>query len=61
MTEIEDQQASSAPDGADNETNDVAARVALVEAEPLEQRARGFEQLHDELLAELQRSDHGTG
>lgn len=33
-------------------------RIGLIEAQPLEQRAHGFEQLHDELLAELQRSDH---
>lgn len=34
-------------------------RVELIEAQPLEQRAAGFEQLHDELLAELQRGDRG--
>ncbi len=33
-------------------------RLGLIESQPLDQRARGFEQLHDELLAELQRSDH---
>lgn len=33
-------------------------RIGLIESQPLDQRARGFEQLHDELLAELQRSDH---
>ncbi|MGO1539625.1 MAG: hypothetical protein ACTHZ9_05485 [Leucobacter sp.] len=32
-------------------------RIGLIEAQPLSQRAAGFEQLHDELLAELQRSD----
>lgn len=34
-------------------------RIGLIEAQPLPQRAAGFEQVHDELLAELQRSDHG--
>lgn len=33
-------------------------RIGLIEAQPLAQRAQGFEQLHDELVAELQRSDH---
>ncbi len=61
MTEMKDHHASLKPGGVDNEAKDVAARVALVEAEPLEQRVTRFEQLHDELLAELQRSDHGTG
>jgi len=35
-------------------------RIELVEAQPLSERAAGFEQLHDELLARLQRSDHGA-
>ena len=35
-------------------------RIELIESQPLPQRAAGFEQLHDELLAELQRSDHGA-
>ncbi|MFV0434370.1 MAG: hypothetical protein ACK5LO_10360 [Leucobacter sp.] len=33
-------------------------RIELIEAQPLAQRAAGFEQLHDELLDELQRGDH---
>ncbi|MFC5338890.1 hypothetical protein [Leucobacter denitrificans] len=33
-------------------------RLELIESQPLEHRAAGFEQLHDALLAELQRSDH---
>lgn len=33
-------------------------RIGLIEAQPLAHRAQGFEQLHDELVAELQRSDH---
>lgn len=31
--------------------------IEIIESQPLDQRAAGFEQLHDELLAELQRSD----
>lgn len=33
-------------------------RIGLIESQPLDQRARGFEQVHDELLAVLQRGDH---
>lgn len=33
-------------------------RLSLIESQPLDRRARGFEQLHDELLQELQRSDN---
>lgn len=37
-------------------------RAALVEAQPLAERAAGFDQIAEELLAELQRSDHeGAG
>lgn len=32
-------------------------RVDVIEAQPLEQRAASFDQLADELLAELERSD----
>ena len=35
-------------------------RVEVIEAQPLDQRATQFEQVHDELLAELQRGDHGA-
>ena len=35
-------------------------RLALIEAQPLAQRAAGFERLHDELLEELQRGDRGA-
>lgn len=37
---------------------ELLGRLEVIEAQPLAQRAVGFEQLHDELLAELQRSDH---
>lgn len=33
-------------------------RLSIIETQPLSERARGFEQLHDELLQELQRSDN---
>lgn len=33
-------------------------RLGIIESQPLDQRARGFEQLHDELMQELQRSDN---
>ncbi|MFD5600469.1 hypothetical protein ACFWHR_10455 [Leucobacter sp. NPDC058333] len=36
------------------------SRIEVIESQPLQQRALGFEQLHDELLAELQRGDHGA-
>lgn len=35
-------------------------RIELIESQPLEQRAAQFEQMHDELLTELQRGDHGV-
>ncbi|WP_336660841.1 hypothetical protein [Leucobacter sp. USHLN153] len=34
-------------------------RIDVIESQPLEQRAAFFEQVHDELLAELQRGDRG--
>ncbi len=44
---------SSAPAGADG----LLGRIEVIESQPLEQRAAGFDQLAEELLAELQRSD----
>lgn len=41
------------------ESDSLLDKLGLIEAQPLEHRARGFEQLHDELLQELQRSDQG--
>lgn len=32
-------------------------RIEVIEAQPLADRAKGFDQLAEELLAELQRSD----
>ena len=40
------------------ESDGLLDRIGLIESQPLDHRARGFEQLYDELLAELQRSDH---
>ncbi len=42
-----------------SETDELLGRIELIEAQPLDQRAAGFEQLHDEMLEELQRSDQG--
>ncbi|MFA5607650.1 MAG: hypothetical protein WDA07_10730 [Leucobacter sp.] len=39
------------------EGDGLLGRLELIEAQPLAQRAAVFEQLHDELLAELQRND----
>lgn len=35
----------------------LVGRLELIESQPLADRAAGFEQLYDELLAALQRSD----
>lgn len=52
----------SSPHDSTGDTGDedgLLGRIELIEAQPLPQRAAGFEQLHDELLSELQRGDHG--
>jgi hypothetical protein len=36
-------------------------RLEVIESQPLEQRSAGFDQLAEELLAELQRSDREPG
>lgn len=41
--------------GSDDE---LMSRLEVIESQPLEQRVAGFDQLAEELLAELQRSDH---
>ena len=43
------------------EVDGLLDRVELIESQPLDQRARGFEQVHDELLVALQRSDNEEG
>lgn len=45
--------------GAFADEESLLDRVELIEAQPLAARAAGFEQLHDELLTELQRGDLG--
>lgn len=35
-------------------------RIEVIEAQPLEQRAVRYDQVAEELLAELQRSDHDS-
>ena len=41
----------------ENERDSLVNRVELIESQPLADRAAMFEQVHDELLQELQRSD----
>ncbi len=36
----------------------LVARLDVIETQPLAHRAAGYDQLAEELLAELQRSDH---
>ena len=36
---------------------ELLSEASLIEAQPLANRARAFEQLYEQLLAELQRSD----
>ncbi|MGO3147747.1 MAG: hypothetical protein ACTIJ6_08710 [Leucobacter sp.] len=51
-------QSDREPDQSDARDEDgLLGRLELIESQPLDQRAAGFEQLHDELLTELQRSD----
>ena len=59
MSEDQRPETPPAPDRRGGGTDDdgLLDRVSLIESQPLAQRAAGFEQLHDELLAELQRSD----
>lgn len=45
--------------GASETEDGLLSRIELIESQPLSHRAQGFEQVHDELLAELQRGDHG--
>lgn len=50
--------AMNEPDQAESGSDGLLGRLELIESQPLDQRAQGYDQLHDELLAELQRSDH---
>ena len=58
--EVEAQVPHGSVDQRVNETEagELLDRLSLIESQPLAHRAQGFEQLHDELVAELQRSDH---
>ena len=40
------------------DSDGLLGRVEVIEAQPLEQRAVRYDQVAEELLAELQRSDH---
>ena len=42
------------------EEMNLLGRIEVIESQPLADRARGYEQLAEELLAELQRSDSDT-
>lgn len=62
MSDFEDQPTAaeaSSPTTARSSDDGLLGRIELIEAQPLEQRAAQFEQVHDELLSELQRGDHG--
>lgn len=61
MSGIEETPAGAAPAAGETEpgVDGLVGRIELIEAQPLAEHAAGYEQLHDELLAELQRSDHG--
>ncbi|MBN9612617.1 MAG: hypothetical protein J0H64_03995 [Actinobacteria bacterium] len=43
-----------------SQADGLLGRIEVIESQPIEQRAARFDQLAEELLAELQRSD-GTG
>lgn len=51
-----EQRNENPPDSGDG----LLGRLEVIEAQPLEQRAPGYDQLAEELLAELQRSDHSA-
>lgn len=42
---------------SDDVTDGLLDRIELIESQPLEERAARYQQVHDELLAELERSD----
>ncbi|GAA2179907.1 hypothetical protein GCM10009847_15700 [Leucobacter tardus] len=50
---------------SEHDTEDVADglldRVELIESQPLAERAARYQQVHDELIAELERSDREGG
>lgn len=45
-------------DSTDNGENELLSRVRLIEDQPLEARAEAFAQIHEQLQAVLESSDH---
>ncbi len=46
---------------AHSDEGSLLGRIEVIEAQPLERRSTGYDQLAEELLSELQRSDHESG
>lgn len=58
MNELEHRATEAVPpSGVTSAEDGLLGRLELIEGRPLAERAAGFEQVHDELLRELQRSD----
>lgn len=49
---------SQKQDPRTRDSDSLLGRIEVIEAQPLEQRAVRYDQVAEELLAELQRSDH---
>ncbi|GAA2185100.1 hypothetical protein GCM10009786_00040 [Leucobacter alluvii] len=67
MSETENREERTSPEaggsfdlGTGEADDGLLSRIELIESQPLSHRAQKFEQVHDELLAELQRGDHGA-
>ena len=52
---------ADAPHAGAADNDGLLGRLEVIESQPLEQRAAQFDQVAEELLAELQRSDRDTG
>lgn len=48
-------------DEGDEHDSELLSRLEVIEAQPLNERAARFTQLHDELLSELERGDRAEG
>lgn len=46
--------------GEVRDSDELLSRIELIESQRLENRATGYEQLYEEMLADLQRSDANT-
>ncbi|MBU3994999.1 MAG: hypothetical protein KKF42_04370 [Actinobacteria bacterium] len=46
---------------ANTDEGSLLGRIEVIEAQPLDRRSIGYDQLAEELLSELQRSDHESG